>query len=318
MKTDARANTFAMLLLLVSSGILWTCPLLLAYGDVLVPPTPGNQLTVDVEAQVTKDPNTAIYTYIYTVSNRPASLQEMWLLAIEHTPGMEIFNPVSPPGWRFAVHLDRPIVSWAAVEIGELPPDYVDDGNVPPSPFDIKPGETKGTFSFQTFAAPAQGRFYAQGFTKLPQVSGDAEELTEAGFVQLPFTEDSYTNFMTTPNLAPYGGGRRPAVDGFLVFLNLQKDGNVFVSPATVVVKFSAAGEEVNRSTFKATLNQRDVTNLFVPDTTYGGDLVAQFSLQNSPLVIGHNVLITTVEGTVPDTTRTASDVDRVTFDVQN
>ncbi len=103
--------------------------------------------------------------------------------------------------------------------------------------------------------------------------------------------------------------------DGFLVFLNARRDGNVFASPATLVVKFSAAGESIDRATFRATLNQRDVTNLFVPDTTYGGDLVAQFTPQNSSLIIGRNVLITSVDGTVPDTTRTASDVDRITFD---
>ncbi len=77
-------------------------------------------------------------------------------------------------------------------------------------------------------------------------------------------------------------------------------------------------GETVNRQSFRATLNQQDVTNLFVTDTTYGGDLVAQFNFQNSSLPVGRNVLITSVDGTIPDTTRTASDVDRVTFDVQN
>ncbi|MDO8637589.1 MAG: hypothetical protein Q7R34_15380, partial [Dehalococcoidia bacterium] len=202
--------------LLLANVFFWP-----AHGEVIVPPIPGNQLAIDVQPQVTRDPNTQIYTYSYSVSNRPSSLQEMSFFAVEFAPGTEILNPVAPPGWDFGVHKDQPIASWAAVDIGQLPPDYIDDGNVPPSPFDVKPGETKGAFSFQTFAAPAQGRFYAQGFTKLPQVSGDAEELTEAGFVQLPFTEDSYTGFTTTPNVGLYGGGRRPAVDGFRVFLNL-------------------------------------------------------------------------------------------------
>ena len=289
-----------------------------ASAEILVSPTLGNQLSVQIQPQVTKDPNTQIYTYSYTVSNSSASLQEMWLFAVELAPGTAILNGNSPAGWQFGAHNDQPLASWAAVEIPELPPDYIDDGNIVPSPFNLKPGETKSGFSFQTFAAPSDGKFYAQGFKKLPQVSQDAEELTEAGFTVPPLTEDSFSGITTVPILQPYGGGRRPAIDGFLVFLNVQRDGNVFVSPATLVVKFAANGESVNRTTFKATLNQKDVTSLFVPDTTYGGDLVAQFTLQNSPLVIGRNVLITTVDGTVPDTTRTASDVDRVTFDVQN
>ncbi len=286
-------------------------------AEILVPPTPGNQLTVDVDAQVTRDLNTGVYTYNYTVSNGPGSIQEMWMFAVEYAPGIAIFNPTVPPGWRFAIHNDRPIVSWAAVEIGELPPDFVDDGNVVPSPFDVKPDETLGGFSFQTIAGPDQGKFYAQGFKKLPQVSGDAGELDEAGLVEPHFTEDSFTSLTETPSLTSYGGGRRPAVDGFLVFLNMQKSGNVFASPATVVVKFSASGENVNRSTFSATLNQRDVTALFVEDVSFGGDLAAQFSFVNSALVTGRNVLITSVEGIVPGTSRTASDVDRITFEIQ-
>ncbi len=299
---------------------MWLAHALLppAYAEILVPPTSRNQLSVVVQPEVTKDPNTQIYTYSYSVSNSQASLQEMWLFAVEFAPATEIFNAVSPPGWRFGVHKDQPLASWAAVDIGELPPDYVDDGNVVPSPFNVKPGETLGGFSFQTFAAPSDGRFYAQGFARLPQVSVDAEELAEAGYALPPLTADSYTDVTATPTTLPYGGGRRPAVDGFLVFLNLQRDGNVFISPATIVTKFAAGGETVYRSTFRATLNQIDVTGLFVSDTTYGGDLVAQFSFTNSPLKQGRNVLITSVEGIVPDTTRTASDVDRVTFDVQN
>lgn len=287
-----------------------------AFAEVLVPPTAGNQLSVQVEPQVTQDPNTGIYTYSYTLSNSAGSIQEMWLFAVELAPGTAILGATAPSGWQFAAHDDQPLVSWAAVEVPTLPADYVDDGNVVPSPFNLKPGETKGGFSFQTFAAPLTGKFYAQGFKKLPQVSEDAEELAEAGLTVAPLTEDSYSSTTTAPTLPPYGGGRRPAVDGFLVFLNVQRQGTVFALPATLVIKFSANGESVDRATFKATLNQRDVTNLFVPDTTYGGDLVAQLTPQNSPLVLGRNVLITSVDGTVPDTTRTASDVDRVTFDV--
>lgn len=287
-------------------------------GEVVIPFIPGNQLSVAVQPQIAKDPNTGVYTYSYTITNAPGSAQEMWFFAIDLAPGTQILSSTSPHGWQFGAHQDQPIASWAAVEIGELPPGFVDDGNVLPSPFNIKPGQTGSGFSFQTLAAPADGRFFAQGFKKIPQVTGDVEELADAGFVSPPFTEDSYSSTTTTPTLLPYGGGRRPAVDNFLVFLNLQKDGNVFSAPATIIVKFAAAGESVNRSTFRATLNQRDVTSLFVADTTYGGDLVARLDFQNSSLTRGRNVLITSVDGTVPDTTRIATDVDRVNLDISN
>lgn len=290
----------------------------IVYAEILVPPTPGNQLTVGVQPQVTMDPNTHIYTYHYTVNNQPSSLQEMWLFAVELAPGTVILSSSSPSGWRFDVHDDQPLASWAAVDIPELPPGYVGDGNVIPSPYNLKPDETVSGFSFQTFAAPVDGQFFAQGFTKLPQVTGDVDQIAEAGYVLLPLTQDSFKGITTTPNLLPYGGGRRPAIDGFLVYLNIQKSGNVFVSPVTIVVKFSLNGETVNRQSFSATLNRIDVTDQFIPDTTYGGDLAAQFMLEGSPMIVGQNVLITSVDGTVPDTTRTATDVDRVTFEVLN
>lgn len=289
-----------------------------AFADVLTPPSMGNQLTVLVEPMVTQDPNTGIYTYNYTVTNNLSSIQEIWLFAVELAPGTNVLSSSAPQGWNFSVHADQPLASWAAIEVPEPPEDYVDDGNVLPSPYNLRPGETRGGFSFQTLAAPSDGSFYAQGFTLLPAVSGDVEEVSEAGYTVLPLTEDSHHGITTTPAVFPYGGGRRPAVDGFLVFLNMQKTGNTFVSPMTIIVKFAAGGETVDRASFSATLNQIDVTHLFVEDRLYGGDLVAEFSFDGSPLKPGTNVLVTSVEGIVPDTTRTASDVDRITFTVQN
>lgn len=314
--TTEKLNYFLGSLRAISTALLLNAFFAPAYGEIIVPYIPANQLVVDVQPLVTKDPHTHIYTYSYTITNRPTSLQEMRKFAIEFEPGGgEIFNAASPPGWRFGVHLDQPLASWGAVGSDEPPPGYVDDGNIRPSPFQIKPGQTLGGFSFQTFAAPADGKFYATGFTKLPQATNEGEIPEES----IPtWWEDSYSSLTTTPNLLPYKGGRRPAVDGFLVFLNVRREGNVFKSPATIVVKFSAAGESVNRSTFSATLNQLDVTNLFVPNNKYGGDLAAQFTFQNSPLRVGRNVLITGVKGTVPGTTRTATDVDRISFEVQN
>jgi hypothetical protein len=58
------------------------------------------------------------------------------------------------------------------------------------------------------------------------------------------------------------------------------------------------------------------VTSLFVPGTA-SGQMVAIFEIGKSPLVVGKNVLITSVTGIVPGTSRTATDVDRVTFTAQ-
>jgi hypothetical protein len=285
----------------------------LAKAQIIVPPTPGDQLSASVSTKVTFDSASGLYTYAYTLSNAASSQQKVWFFALQFTG--KLMNPQSPSGWTFVEHDDRPIVSWAATEIGELPPDYIDDGNVPPSPFTVAQGTTLSGFSFQSPDPPASVQFFAQGETKLPQVGEDEAELP----FELPdFTQDSFVGSAVGPvpvdEAQFFTGGRRPAVDSFLVFLNLA-DGDTHPAPTAVVVKFGIGGETVNAATFRATLNGADVTTSFVPNGR-PGELVGLFDLGVSPLTTGRNVLLTSVDGTVPGTTRTATDVDRVTFTV--
>lgn len=292
------------------------------FADVIVPPQPANQLTAFVDADVTFESASGLYTYTYKVMSAPSSIQEIWFLALEFsgTVTRNIVNSASPRGWSFDVHDNRPIVSWGATEVGPLPPDFVDDGNVVPSPFQIKPGQTLAGFSFQSPDPPDTATFYAEGFTKLPQVTGDVEELPQGGQGVLDFTQNSFVGTIVGPKsiagTTPFEGGRRPAVDDFLVFLNIAK-GETKAAPVAIVIKFALNGETVVRSTFHATLNRIDVTSAFVPSGGTNGDLVGIFNLGSSPLQPGRNVLITSVDGIVPGTTRTASDVDRLVFDVQ-
>src|SRR5204863_8914914 len=106
--------------------------------------------------------------------------------------------------------MDRPVVSWGAVEIGALPPDYVDDGNLVPSEFNIKPGRRLSGFAFRSPDPPATSHYFAQGFTKLPQVTNDVGELPGE---QPDFTVDSASGLTVAPlpidPAAMYLGGRR-------------------------------------------------------------------------------------------------------------
>lgn len=119
-----------------------------ARGQVIVPPTPANGLSVAVTASVTYNSASGLYTYAYTVANDAGSQQHAWLFALQFSGAAT--NVSSPAGWTPAQHDDRPIMSWAATETGPLPLDFVDDGNVPPSPFTIAPTSTLGGFSFQS------------------------------------------------------------------------------------------------------------------------------------------------------------------------
>lgn len=286
-----------------------------ARGQVIVPPTPANELSVAVTASVTYNSASGLYTYAYTVANDAGSQQDAWLFALQFSGAAT--NVSSPAGWTPAQHDDRPIMSWAATETGPLPPDFVDDGNVPPSPFTIAPTSTLSGFSFESPHPPGSVPFFVQGETKLAQVAGDVSDLPLEGAEVPDFTQDSYAGQTVGPvpidQTQFFAGGRRPAVDGFLVFLNLA-DGDTRIPPVGVVVRFGIGGEAVSPETFHATLNGVDVTSSFVPSAP--GELVAVFDLGSSPLEAGRNVLLTSLNGVVPGTTRTATDVDRVTFTV--
>jgi len=287
-------------------------------GGVIAQPIvelqPRDHLSVRIDSQVAFDSETGLYSYAYVVRNHATSEQPVRFFALEFDS--VIVNDVSPDGWTAGVHTDRPVISWAATGIGDLPPDYVDDGNVPPSPFSIEPGDTLAGFSFQSPAPPGNTRFYVQGDTPLPQVAGDAGELI-AENATTDFTENSRQGYTVGPYMlnedSVFNGGTERGVEGFLGFLG-TKDRETHNAPAEVVVRFGVHGEAVDRSTFSASLNGRDVTALF---TVVAGALdqkMATLDLELSPVRLGRNVLITSVRGIDPDSGDTVADVDRLVF----
>ena len=160
---------------------------------------------------------------------------------------------------------------------------------------------------------------YVQGWTPAPMVSGDAEELDALGYdlaeIQSPYTASK------SPGKAPleftaYSGNRRPAVDGFIGYLNTF-DRETRSAPVLIVAKYSLAGEVVYPDTFRAELNGVNITPLFTTDTVYGGDIVGTLTFANSNLVVGRNTLLITVDGLVPGNGNRATDADRITFFVE-
>ena len=278
----------------------------------IIPPQDQSQVDVSTQTGVQFDPATGLYTYSFTVTNGPTAAQEVATFAIE--ADVEIVNVQSPQGWTFGFVFDKPILLWDATGFLDdtIPPEE-DDGNIFPSPFNIDPGETLAGFSFQSPAGPTTVMFFAQGFAKLPV----AESEDDFGEIELPtFDENSQIGFTTGPGLDDniiFTGGRRPSVDGFLGFVGLAGDRETLPRPVTMVVRFGVNGETVDTSTFLAELNMVAVTGSFTP-TGNADELLAVFDLADSPLVIGRNVLATSIEGTVPGTTRTAADTDRLTF----
>jgi len=288
-----------------------------ARAQVIVTPTPANQLSPTISTAVTYDSASGLYTYNYTVNNASTSQQAAWLFALQLNG--TVSSSSAPAGWSLAQHDDQPLLSWAATDVGTLPSDYVDNGNLPPSPFTIAPGASLSGFQLRSPDPPGNVTFYAQGDTQLAQVAVDVGDLSQEGQEVPDLTQDSFSGTTVGPvplnSSQVFFGGRRPGVDGFLVFLNLGT-GDTKSAPVGVVIQFGVDGETVDQSTFHATLNGTDVTSLFVPGSQ-SNQMVAIFDLGTTPLITGKNVLITSVDGVVPGTSRNATDVDRVTFTVQ-
>ncbi|MFO0779770.1 MAG: hypothetical protein U0223_19435 [Nitrospira sp.] len=295
-------------LLLVGIGLLHTP----SEAEILVPVIPTNQVDVTVTADVTFDAATQLYTYAYTVTSLPTSRQDIDSFYIEFNG--EVLNVKSPRGWDDFPFSMQPIMSWAAIEVPteSIPPGYVDDGSLIPSPFQIKPGQTLGGFSLQSPSPPQAVKFYAKGFAQIPTATNE----DDFNDITIPvFPDDSKAGVTLGPRRTDnviFAGGRRPSVDGFLGFAGTQ-NGETRQLPVSILIRFAVNGETVFLDTFKAALNREDVTQRFIK-TGNGSERVALFELGQSPIVLGRNVLTTSVDGMVPDTTRTATDSDAFTF----
>jgi hypothetical protein len=126
-------------------------------------------LTIQVTPNVTFNSQTGIYTYQYSVHNDSSSLLDLSGFQILLSNAV-VSNLQSPQGWTASLWKDTSAVAFAATEIGPLPADYVDDGNLVPSPFQIKPGQTLAGFSFESPDAPGTVDLLAQGFKKIPDL----------------------------------------------------------------------------------------------------------------------------------------------------
>lgn len=280
------------------------------YGIVEIP----NQVDVQLKADVTYDPGTGLYTYTYTATSTIASIQEVSDIYITLN-GSSAINIKSPQGWNADVTLDGDTLIWCACEEYGIiaPPGYVDDGNVVPSIYQIKPGKNLTGFSFQSPDPPDLGIFYAEGFARIPVEGVDFPAGQDPDVPTWP--NDLFKGQTKVPKYTEklFLGGRRGAVDGFLVFKNIANR-DTKIAPVQVDIEFGFNGETVDQSTFNAYLNSQDVTAQFKST----GPKTMRAVFQPSQLNIGgRNTLLTTVQGILPSNGRAAGDVDRVTFTVQ-
>lgn len=315
----ARAALLAGALLLASAGAA------MAQVGVVSPlPYPGwvpsDRVEPTVSVDASYDASAGVWRYRYTAANGAAAEQDLFNLTF-HLSGPPA-TVTAPAGWialRGPAHLYTAAAPGAVAFEAELPETPLDGLDaIPPSPDQVPPGGSLAGFEVTSPYPPGTVRTYAQGFVATP-LWDDADSLAlehnpppddtlnaQRGWTLGP---TRYTHVLTD-------GSRRPAVDGFLGFMNLYESGSVLRDPAPIALKFAVAGELVYRESFRAELNGVDVTASFFPGPADGADLVGVFRLGSSPLKAGRNVLLTSVDGQIPGGTRRATDTDRMTFDV--
>ena len=259
------------------------------------------------------DPAQALYTYQYQIANAVTAQQ-----ALQHLR-MRFNGPplgaTQPAGWYYLT-FPPPAALPGAIFAARLPDTYSGTTAREPGAARILPGQSLSGFTVTSVYPPGYARTYAQGFAAYPPAPAGSGE---ADFNLPDDTTNSRRSFVLGPiryTQVTTGGNRRPGVDGFLGFMNLNVTGSVVRTPAPIALKFSLNGETVFRETLQIKLNGTIVTSAFTPGPSDGADLVGVVFVGSSPLKSGKNVLETSVEGLKQGTTQRATDVDKITFTV--
>jgi hypothetical protein len=280
-----------------------------------------NKLSVVTTPVVSYDASSKLYTYSYSFKNSAQSPQEISMLSLAFSNDRipQIVNVKSPVGWSYLPATDRNAVLWGATEMGPVPTGYVDDGNILPSPYQIKPGQALSGFSFQSSSPPDVATFFAQGFSPLPSAAEIDDSASDA---EKDYMADSYVGATTAPAgiLATQSGA--PSVDGFLVIEMPKTD--FVVTPdishqgqyISIKIDYAVDGETVDVSSFRAQLNDEDVSKSFapVPNANSLLGLIAIPTYGSTSLVSGRNVFIAQIQGVDPSTGGATTKIARVSF----
>lgn len=271
----------------------------------------NDRVLPSITANVGLDSASGDFEYRYTVANAAGAEQRINILRL--TTAVSASFVAAPANWAFMYEPGLPQVLWHAD--GPLHPQWqpLHDADIASFASEIDPGESLSGFIVRSPCAAAPVAFIASGYNHMRTM----EEDTLPNVPVPEKDEEGIRGRVLGPgdcNAVLEWGNRRPATDGFMGLVNFASGAMLPAGAVAIQIRFSRAGEQVDRATFRAEINQQDVTAAFRVNSR--GDLVTVFQPGASPVQTGRNVLLISVNGVIPGSTRTATDADRITFTV--
>lgn len=271
----------------------------------------NDRVVPSITVEVGLDSVSGDFEYRYTVANAAGAEQRINMLRL--TTAVPASFVAAPAEWAFIHQPGLPQVLWHAD--GPLHPQWqpLHDADIASFASEIDPGESLSGFTVRSPCAAADVAFIASGYNHMRTMEEDTLPNVPAPDVD----EEGIRGTVLGPgdcNTVLEWGNRRPATDGFMGLVNFASGSTLPAGPVAIQIRFSRAGETVDRATFRAEINQQDVTGAFRANSR--GDMVAVFEPGASPVRTGRNVLLISVDGVIPGSTRTGTDADRITFTV--
>ena len=266
--------------------------------------------------------STQQYTYRYVLSNPAGNTAPLDRLVIKLEPGVGAVSGIrSPPGWRALYSEERGRIAWSAAGYSETKDP---GGNIPledpPSKYAVLPGRSLAGFSFRSSSPPGSGVAITQSYAPLALYQDDerGQEIAMRGEHSnlAEYNGFRLSTIVPVPSIDA-SGKPKPSVDGFLVFADIpdQLENN---NSVIVVIRLANAGEVVDASTLRVSMNGHDITRLFHWSNQRNG-YAAKISAgmpgtwHSKKTFIAANTLVASVEGIVPGTSnQRATDRDSI------
>lgn len=242
------------------------------------------------------------WQYDYRVANGTAAAQDINRIGLAYNaPALSVAAPAEWDALRFDLTAARPGASFSSVSDGFV---SVTGGSAAaPTTKQIAPGDSLAGFHIASLYPPGTARSFTRGYAPIPFLPDSVEDEFEVpddttdSQRGVTFGPTRYTQVVTQGTQETTDLAR---ANRFLSFMNVDTVGTVFRTFAVIAIKFDngSDGDLVLTQSFRALLNNVDVTAQFHPGPADGADLVAVFALgTGGPLVAGANVLKTVVDG---------------------